>query len=80
MVESKGGQCVSGSDGCIIDLSRAFPESFRLKQLRQNYSTVSLNNSCLTQIYCFCYRREVLLMDCFYDEFLELFLLTAAAS
>jgi hypothetical protein len=84
--ESKGGQCGTGSDGCIIGLSLAFPESFQLKQLRQNYSPVSLNNSCLTQMYCFSYRREVehltsvLLIDCFYDEVLELLPLTAAAS
>jgi len=42
MDKSKGGQSVTGNDGCILDLILAFPENFRLKQLRQNYSPVSL--------------------------------------
>jgi len=42
MNKSKGGQCVTGNDGCILDLILAFPENFRLKHLRQNYSPVSL--------------------------------------
>jgi hypothetical protein len=84
MDKSKGGQCVSGNDGCILDLILAFPENFWLKQLRQLFTCVTV--SCLTQICCVSYRREVehltsvLLIDCFYDKFLELLSLTAAAS
>lgn len=85
MDKSSGDQCVTGSDGCILDLSLAFPGNFWLKQLRQNYSPLSLNDICLTQICCVSYRREVelltsvLLIVCFYDEFLELLPFTAAA-
>ena len=42
MDESKGGQCVTGIEGCILDLILAFPENFWLKLLRHNYSLVSL--------------------------------------
>jgi hypothetical protein len=34
MDKSKGGQCVTGNDGCILGLILAFPENFRLKELR----------------------------------------------
>jgi hypothetical protein len=52
MDKSEGGQCVTGNDGCILDLIRAFLENFWLKLLRQLFTV-----SCLTQIYCVSYRR-----------------------